>query len=379
MTEQGPALFSRNLAGQAPGAVRVGNFMIKAAHLSGVAKIGFLLVPEFSILSYTSSIETLLMANQLSGSELYQWQTISLDDRPVMSGSGIPVQADETLESASGFDAIFVCAGSQVHHNTRSEHVRWLKIMAQQNRVIGAVGTGTYLLARAKLLTGHRCTVHWENIAGLRDEFPELVITSKLFEIEGNRYTCAGGTAALDMFLHVISAAHGSELASAIAEQLVCDRIREKHDGQRGLLTRSIGNSQPKLAEVVALMEANIEEPMTLGELSLYSGLSKRQLERLFQKYFQCVPSRFYLDLRLERARQLLHQTSKPVVEVAKACGFVSAPHFSKCYRDTFGLPPSNDRNRVLNRVESSRAVCLMPALVGPSSTQTILPSVSVQ
>ena len=161
-----------------------------------------------------------------------------------------------------------------------------------------------------------------------------------------DRYTSAGGTGPLDMFLHEIRNAHGADLASAITEQFMCDRIRDKHDRQRVPLTQRIGTNQPKLAEAVALMEANIEEPMTLDELSFHVGLSRRQLERLFQRYLQCVPTRYYLELRLERARQLLLQTSMPIVDIALACGFISAPHFSKCYRDTFGLPPRDERRR---------------------------------
>jgi transcriptional regulator GlxA family with amidase domain len=341
--------------------------MIKATNESGVVNIGFLLVPGFSMLAYTSCIEPLVMANRLSPTPLYRWQTIGHGNDAVTSAGGVPIIPDVSLTDSRRFDAVFVCAGSEVQYHTQIEHIRWLQIMAQQKMVVGAVGTGTHLLARAGLLAGCRCTIHWENIASLRDQFPELIVTAKLFEVENRRYTCAGGSAALDMFLHEIGNAHGSELASAIAEHLVCDRIREKHDGQRALLTRRIGNSQPKLAEVVTLMEANIEEPMTLGELSLYSGLSRRQLERLFQKHLQCVPSRFYLELRLERARQLLHQTSKPVIDVARASGFVSAPHFSKCYRDTFGRPPSGDRNHAIAGLESPLASRQLPSLAGRS------------
>ena len=126
----------------------------------------------------------------------------------------------------------------------------------------------------------------------------------------------------------------------------MCERIRDKNDRQRVPLKQRIGASQPKLAEAVSLMEANIEEPMTLDELSYHVGLSRRQLERLFQRYLHCVPTRYYLELRLERARQLLLQSSMPIVDIALACGFISAPHFSKCYRDTFSLPPRDERRR---------------------------------
>ena len=171
--------------------------------------------------------------------------------------------------------------------------------------MLGGLCTGSYLLAQAGLLNGYRCTIHWENLASIREEFPQLIISSELFE-----------------------------------------RIRTGHDRQRMPLRLRLGTSKPKLVEAVSLMEANLEEPMTLDELAHHVGLSRRQLERLFQKHLNCVPTRYYLELRLARARQLLLQTSMSIVDVALACGFVSAPHFSKCYRDFFGVPPRDERRR---------------------------------
>jgi len=169
-------------------------------------------------------------------------------------------------------------------------------------------------------------------------------------------HTSAGGTAPLDMMLSEVRSRHGSELATRISEQFMCERIRDKNDRQRVPLTQRIGASQPKLAEAVSLMEANIEEPMTLDELSHHVGLSRRQLERLFQRYLHCVPTRYYLELRLERARQLLLQSSMPIVDIALACGFISAPHFSKCYRDTFSLPPRDERRRAAGLIKTDVA-----------------------
>ena len=201
---------------------------------------------------------------------------------------------------------------------------------------LGALCTGSYLLARAELLNGYRCTIHWENLASLREEYPRLIISSELFEVDRDRYTCSGGTAPLDMMLHLIARQQDQPLAAAISEEFLCERIRGRHDRQRIPLRLRLGTSQPKLIEAVALMEANLEEPMSPDELALHVGLSRRQLERLFQKYLSCVPTRYYLELRLARARQLLLQTTMSIVDVAFACGFVSAPHFSKCYRDFF-------------------------------------------
>ena len=309
-------------------------------------RIGFYLVPHFSMMAFSSAIEPLRMANQLTGKELYQWILISSDGEPVTASNSLPFAVQHGTDSRERYDAVFVCAGNNVHQVHDEPGMQWLRQLDKQGSVLGGICTGTYLLARAELLNESRSTIHWENLAAAREEFPQLVISPELFEIDNKRYTCAGGTAPLDMMLCEIRNRHGSDLATRISEQFMCERIRDQNDRQRVPLTQRIGSSQPKLAEAVSLMEANIEEPMTLDELSHHVGLSRRQLERLFQRYLHCVPTRYYLELRLERARQLLLQTSMPIVDIALACGFISAPHFSKCYRDTFSLPPRDERRR---------------------------------
>lgn len=298
------------------------------------------------MLPFSSLVESLRMANQLSGRELYRWSLVSRDGEPVTCSNGISIAVSHGTQTRERYDAAFVCSGLNVHLLHDEAGIQWLRQLDKQGAVLGAVCTGTYLLARADLLDDHRCTIHWENLAAAREEFPQLVISPELFEIDHKRYTCAGGTAPLDMMLSEIRNVYGSDLATRISEQFMCERIRDQNDRQRVPLTQRIGASQPKLAEAVSLMEANIEEPMTLDELSHHVGLSRRQLERLFQRYLHCVPTRYYLELRLERARQLLLQSSMPIVDIALACGFISAPHFSKCYRDTFSLPPRDERRR---------------------------------
>jgi len=309
-------------------------------------RIGFYLVPQFSMLAFSSALEALRMANYNSGHSLYKWNLISSNGESVVSSSGIPFPVAHSAQTKDNYDAVFVCGGLNVHLIHDEPGMQWLKQLDKKGSVLGAICTGTYLLARAELLNDYRCTIHWENLAAAREEFPQLVISSELFEIDRNRYTCAGGTAPLDMMLSEIRSRHSSSLATQISEQFMCERIRDQNDRQRVPLTQRIGANQPKLAEAVSLMEANIEEPMTLDELSHHVGLSRRQLERLFQRYLHCVPTRYYLELRLERARQLLLQSSMPIVDIALACGFISAPHFSKCYRDTFSLPPRDERRR---------------------------------
>jgi len=318
-------------------------------------RVGFYLVPQFSMIAFSSALETLRMANQVSGQSLYEWTLVSSDGGPVQCSNGIPLSVSHGADqSEPGYQAIFVCGGNNIHQIDDEKGVNWLRQFDRPDVVLGAVCTGSYMLAKADLLNGYRCTIHWENLASAREQFPQLVISPELFEMDRNRYTCAGGTAPIDMFMCEVRDRHGAEVAKRISEQFICERIRDQNDRQRVPLTQRIGASQPKLAEAVSLMEANIEEPMTLDELSYHVGLSRRQLERLFQRYLNCVPTRYYLELRLERARQLLLQTSMPIVDIALACGFISAPHFSKCYRDTYSIPPRDERRRAAGLLKDS-------------------------
>ncbi len=169
-------------------------------------------------------------------------------------------------------------------------------------------------------------------------------MTTELFEIDRNRFTCSGGTAAIDLMLNMIARQHGHELAAQVADQFMHERIRDEHDHQRMSLPARLGVRHSKLLGVIGLMEQNLEEPLSRSDLAVSAGLSTRQLERLFRKYLNRSPARYYLELRLNKARLLLLQTNMSVIDVALACGFVSASHFSKCYRDFFGRTPRKER-----------------------------------
>ena len=322
-------------------------------------EIVFVLVPNYSFIAFSSAMEPLRMANRMRGEPLYRWRIVSTGGTPVASSAGLQVQVDGDLGSGESADLVIVCAGEHVERHVDKACIAWLRRLAQRRVPLGAICTGAYVLARADLLGGYRCTIHWENLASLREEFPDITVTSELFEIDRDRYTCSGGVAPLDMMLNLIQAEHGGPLAVAISEEFICERIRGRNDRQRIPLKHHVGTSQPKLVDAISLMEANIEEPMSLDELSRHVGLSRRQLERLFQKHVHCVPTRYYLELRLARARQLLLQTARPIVDIAFACGFVSAPHFSKCYRDRYGVPPREERR--LGRPPTGVATAVRP------------------
>ncbi|QTF93648.1 GlxA family transcriptional regulator [Halomonas sp. BM-2019] len=328
---------------------------------SGPQTLGFLLLDSFTLISLASAIEPLRMANQLAGRELYRWYTLSLDGSPVRASDGLQVTPDASIGMPLALDMVIVCGGVAPSRSVQREHIAWLQAQARQSRRLGSVCTGSWALAKAGLLDGYEASIHWECLAAMQEAFPRVALATRLYSIDRDRATASGGTAPLDLMLNLIGRDHGRELAAGISEMFIYERMRTEHDHQRIPLRHVLGTNQPKLLEIVALMEANLEEPIGLDDLAAYVDLSRRQLERLFQKNLRCSPSRYYLKLRLTRARQLLKQTSLPIIEVASACGFVSTPHFSKCYREFFGIPPRDERQGIAVRDGAAVAGRLMP------------------
>ena len=318
--------------------------MFGAASSELPQRIGFVLIPNFSMIAFTSAVEPLRLANRAAGRQLYSWRLFSSDGKPVAASNGILLQTEGDIDRASGYGTVILCSGIDAHLHQDRALFAGLRRLDRQGADIGALCTGSHVLARAGLLDGYRCTIHWENIAAFTEDFPDIEVTSELFEVDRNRFTCSGGTAALDMMLNMIALQHGHELATAVSEQFMHERIRDCHDHQRMALPARLGVRHPKLIRVIRQMEANLEEPLDRSQLATAAGLSTRQLERLFRKYLNRSPARYYVELRLNRARLLLLQTNMSVIDVALACGFVSASHFSKCYRDFFGKTPRRER-----------------------------------
>ncbi len=317
---------------------------------SSPERFAFVLVPNFSMMAFVSALEALRIANRMAGRTLYSWQVVAKEAGPVRASNGCPVIADHSLADVHiggpGRDqsTIILCSGLGAERIVDRELFAWLRRADRSGAVVGALCTGAHLLAKAGLLHKHRCTIHWENLPGFMEEFPEIDVSADLFEVDGKRLTCSGGTAALDLMLHLIARDHGQELAVKVSEQCLLDRIRQPHDHQRMPYRVRLGIYHPKLIGAIEMMESNVEEPLDQEMLARYVGLSRRQLERLFRKHLGRTPAQYYLELRLERARHLLYQTSMPVMNVAFACGFVSASHFSTCYRQMYGKTPRAER-----------------------------------
>jgi len=304
----------------------------------------FVLLDQFSLLSFASAIESLRIANRMSGKELYKWLLLSESGETVTCSSGTLIQVDCGFEEMRRADTVLVCAGIDVQRASTKKVLNWLRREARRGVKLGGLCTGSYTLAKAGLLDGKRATIHWENQDSFIEEFEDIELTKSVFVIDGNRFSTAGGTSSIDLMLKLIADDHGEELGNAVADQLIYSSIRTDQDTQRLSIPTRIGVRHPKLSAVIKMMEENIEEPISPSILSRDVGMSTRQLERLFRRYLNRSPKRYYMELRLQKARNLLMQTDMSVINVALACGFASPSHFSKCYRSHYSTTPYRER-----------------------------------
>ncbi|MEL6289581.1 MAG: GlxA family transcriptional regulator [Pseudomonadota bacterium] len=330
--------------------------------------IYFLLVPKFSMQAFSMAIEALRLANRVLGKPVYRWHLVSKGGHDVEASNGTVVKVDNRLQAVlrEAMDPtqtrmVLVCSGIEVERFTDPSVFGWLRRMHKQGVAIGGLCTGAWILGQAGLLNGRNCAIHWENLPGFAERFPQTMPKSCLFEVDQNIYTCAGGTASLDMMLHLIGRSHGEAIVARICEQCLIDRIRPPHDRQRLPIGARIGVQNPRLLSIIELMEAHISEPMSLSEISDVTKISRRHVERLFRQHLARSPARYYLDVRLERARRLLRHSNLPIVEVAIAAGFVSASHFSKRYRERYGLSPQADRHEYEPDGNDLREVTAIP------------------
>ncbi len=317
---------------------------LQAVPIANPERIGFLLLPGFSMLDFASATEVLRDTNALLGREAYQWFAIAPSENVVQASNGLNLRADRTLHDAPRLDRLFVCAEVEVELGDSIKLHKWLRALERDNCRIGAIGAGTYVLAKAEMLKGRSCTAHWQLAPWLLEQFPDLKLSRHLFESDRGLLTCCGGTAVVDMFVRIIATTHGRDLIDQLTMDLQVDRLRSQDDEQQSAPLPELGSRPRKLQSAIRHMEATLETPLSPEWIAAQVGVTTRHLQRLFRLHTGASPGKFYMDLRLRRARLLLQQTRMPVLEVAVAVGFSSHSHFSKRYRERYGLTPVQQR-----------------------------------
>ncbi|WP_027134817.1 GlxA family transcriptional regulator [Geminicoccus roseus] len=320
--------------------------MLDPTFVTAPDTVGFLLLDRFSMMAFTSALEPLRVANRVAGRELYRWRIFSLDGLPVRASNGLMVVADEPLSASSQMRSLLVVASFEPERHAAGPAVALLRRLARFGIAMGALDTGAWPLAAAGLLDHHRITLHWEAAPAFAATFPKVELSPRLYEIDRNRFTSAGGTSPFDMMLHLIGRRHGETLVRSITEQLVAATWRAGDLPQRPTLANRLGVRHARLGEVLAAIELDPSESWSLAVLARRTGISPRALTTLFRRETGTSPHRFILQLRLLKARDQLAATSRSIRDVALDCGFASLEHFSRSFHRQFGTPPSALRRR---------------------------------
>lgn len=314
-------------------------------------RVAFLLVPQFSMMSFAAALEPLRAANRISEVQLFEWQLVSVDGRAVSASNGISIDVHQRLEELKKINMLIVCAGLEPEQFQRRHMIHHhLRRLARHGSVVGAISTGSFILANAGLLADRRCTVHWEYANAFCLQYPTLKTSRDLYVVDRDVVTCSGGTAALDMMLHFVREASTPDVALAVADQFIHPHIRSQEANQRIETHTRYGIDSPKLVEIIRIMERAIEHPLDMKRISTRAGVSVRQIERAFREQLRASPKDFYLKLRLGRARTLLRQTIRPLSAVALECGFRSTSHFCHAYKRVYGIAPSDERHTMVWR-----------------------------
>ncbi|MBS7540156.1 GlxA family transcriptional regulator [Ancylobacter lacus] len=328
--------------------------MAQEHDLSALRRIGFLTLPNHSMIACANALEALRMANYVAEAPLYGWCVTTLDGAPAVASNGLTLSPTVALAEAGPLDLLLVCGGIDVRHAVTPGLEDALRRLARRGTALGALCTGSFVLADAGLLDFHRCAIHWQNLSAIREEFPHIDFVADAWVIDRDRLTCTGGVAPLEMMLALIEARGGRGLADKVSEQFILDRgaPSEPRPGARAMRPARPRRAlpDPTLARAVKLMQGAVDAaagagPPGVAAIAARLDVSVRQLERLFRRHLATTPAAYQMTLRLERARELLRLSPLSVTDVGVACGFQSAAHFSTAYARHFGRPPREDRS----------------------------------
>lgn len=308
-------------------------------------RYGLVLIPNFSLIALAAVVDPLRLANGVLGYRAYEYLTLGFERDAVASSDGIRVLPDLALADSGEFDAVFVIGPNPIPRRGYGEVSNWLRRQAARGAALGGVDTGSVYLARAGLLDGYRCTIHWEDRDVLQERFPQLIVSNHLVEIDRDRYTCSGGVSPIDLMTWLLSRPPGSRQLAAQVSDLLVALQRSPDERQTVPLRQRFSHVPAALVDALEMMESNLEEPLKPDEIAGYLGVSRRTLERLFLRHLGVSPAHKYLEIRLERARLAVLRGSRGLDEVAQSVGFATLSHFIARYRQAFGATPAADRS----------------------------------
>ena len=328
--------------------IRKDNTFRNSNNRRGPIRIGIYLTQKFPLTPVSLVFDALRIANEITGDQLFLHSLLASEDTAVLSSCNFPAPVTNNIDKCPTLDVLLVCSGETSFGYNEPRVLNWLRRIYHAGTIVGGISSGSLLLAHAGLLDNRQCAVHWASVDSMRENFYRVLVTDRIFCVDGRLITCAGGVSTLDMILHLIEMLTNRQLALEIADALIYSFKRSGDEPARNSLTKRTGVKNRQLVRSVELMEKHIESPFSITEISSRIGVSVRHLERLFLNSFGLSPSQYYMRLRLQAAHDLLTKTDLQIVEVAMRCGFCNASHFTRRYSNAYNHPPSMQRRENL-------------------------------
>ncbi len=232
-----------------------------------------------------------------------------------------------------------VIAGFDHQLNAPKNSLVKLRKVAPRFKTICGVEAGTWILARAGIITHHHVTTHWEDTEKLAEKYPSLDVRNERFVIDQNIWTSGGASPAFDMMLHYIRTTQNNSLAIDIASVFIYVESSSSSDAQTISLGR-LQQHEPRLARAIRMMEQNIEEPLTILQIARDIPLSIKQLELICKRHLGVTPGAYYLRLRLQTARRMALDSKLSILEIAVRSGFNSQSALSRAFTKRYGQSP---------------------------------------
>ena len=310
--------------------------------------VGFILMPTFTLMAFTGFVEMLrLCGDEGDASRQIQcaWTVMNPTLEPIESSCGLKIMPWEELRDPRGFDYIVVVGGLLRGCHPDPRIYAYLRQAAQAGVALVGLCTGSFVLARAGLMKGRNCCVHWYHYHDFTEEFSDVIpVTDNLFLVDNDRITCAGGTAAIDLAAYLIERHIDKLRAMKGIRHIVLDWARSPRHTQLPFVGEQFDVSDLRVRQAVRIMEENISGSLSIIELARRVNLSLRQLDRRFRATLGVSPGAFLRVLRLKRAEWLLTNTSRPITQIAFDCGFSDGSHLSRLFRRAHGAPPASVR-----------------------------------
>ena len=307
----------------------------------------FILIEDFAHLAFSNAVEPLRISNLIKGEALYSFSLGAEGGQSVRASNETVTLVNHGVDDLPRCDRLFVLSGLQMRNRITPALLAMLRRERARGSNIGALCSGAYILAKAGFLDGQKCAIHWDYHDSFMEEFPDIPLVRNVFVADEKHITASGGSATADLMLHLIERDHGRDLAVAVADQMVYTAAREATAEQRVSLQSRNGMRNPHLTKAIARMQDHIEDPISPSVIAEDLGISTRQLERLFGRYLNTSPKKYFMELRLERARHLLLQTEMSVTEIACACGFEATGHFARVYKGAYGVTPTGQKAKL--------------------------------